>query len=125
MTPPEVKLQDFGSLNGTFLNGEKIGQRDREISYEQARDEYHQEFILRDGDVLGLGKSCELKLVIEAAEEPRVSVNKVLLRGHRSNGTGTEIERLAGELAAQFCISTCRTEMRGLREDFYPHSVGQ
>ena len=24
--PPRVRLQDFGSLNGTFLNGEKIGQ---------------------------------------------------------------------------------------------------
>ncbi len=38
ITPPDVKLQDFGSLNGTFLNGEKIGQREREQSWEDARE---------------------------------------------------------------------------------------
>ena len=35
--PPEVKLQDFGSLNGTYLNGEMIGKRDRNQSWEQAK----------------------------------------------------------------------------------------
>lgn len=120
MTPPEVKLQDFGSLNGTFLNGEKIGQRDREISYEQARDEYHQEFILRDGDVLGLGKNCELKLAIEAAEEPQVPVGKKLPREYKSNGTGTEIERLAGELAEQFASALAEQQCAGCGKTFIP-----
>ncbi len=58
ITPPEVKLQDFGSLNGTFLNGEKIGQRDRAQSWEEAKGEAREEFILRSGDVLGLGANA-------------------------------------------------------------------
>ncbi len=120
MTPPEVKLQDFGSLNGTYLNGEKIGQRDRETSFEQAKDEYHQEFVLHDGDVLALGRSCELKLAIEAAEEPRVPVGKALPRGHKSNGTGTEIERLAGELAAQFAAEPDERQCAGCGKTFVP-----
>ena len=68
ITPPEVKLQDFGSLNGTFLNGEKIGQRKREQSWEEAKDEAHEEFTLHSGDTLGLGSKCELRCVIVGAE---------------------------------------------------------
>ena len=68
ITPPEVKLQDFGSLNGTFLNGTKIGQRDREQSWEDAKDGHHEEYILHDGDTLGLGSKCELRCTIEGAE---------------------------------------------------------
>lgn len=66
--PPTVKLQDFGSLNGTFLNEQKIGQRDRTQSWEAAKDEVHEEFNLHNGDVLRLGSLCELRCVIEAAE---------------------------------------------------------
>jgi hypothetical protein len=62
VTPPYVTVRDFGSLNGTFLNGEKIGQRKRFISAEDAQKEYHEEFDLHDGNTLGLGKHCELTL---------------------------------------------------------------
>ncbi|NCC16097.1 MAG: FHA domain-containing protein [Clostridia bacterium] len=62
VTPPYVTVRDFGSLNGTFLNGEKIGQRERSISAEDAQKECHEEFDLQDGNTLGLGKHCELTL---------------------------------------------------------------
>ena len=66
--PPEVKLQDFGSLNGTFLNGEKIGQRERTQTMEEGQQLHHEEYILKDGDVLRLGKQCELTCHIEEPE---------------------------------------------------------
>src|SRR5438105_4645102 len=28
ITPPRIRVRDLGSRNGTFVNGEKIGQRD-------------------------------------------------------------------------------------------------
>ena len=65
INPPAVRLQDFGSLNGTFINGKKIGQRDRDKSWEEARNEVYQEFDLHDGDLIRLGKRCELKCSIE------------------------------------------------------------
>ena len=68
VTPPKVVLQDFGSLNGTYLNGEKIGQRDRDQSWEEARNEAHDAFEMKDGDVLGLGRQCEISLKVETKE---------------------------------------------------------
>lgn len=72
INPPSVRLQDFGSLNGTFLNERKIGQRDRETSWEQAKDEQHDAYDLHDGDVLGLGSACRIKCSIEELEEHTV-----------------------------------------------------
>lgn len=71
--PPVVKLQDFGSLNGTFLNEKKIGQRDRNRSWEEAKEEPHEEYELHDGDVLRLGKNCELKCLIELPRQMQIS----------------------------------------------------
>ncbi|MDO5456699.1 MAG: FHA domain-containing protein, partial [Eubacteriales bacterium] len=65
INPPTVRLQDFGSLNGTFINGKKIGQRDRDKSPEEAKYEKYQEFDLHDGDLIRLGKRCELKCSID------------------------------------------------------------
>lgn len=66
--PPEVKLQDFGSLNGTYLNGKKIGQRDRQQLADEARKETNDFYLIHSGDVLGLGSKCELKCVVEMNE---------------------------------------------------------
>ena len=71
--PPAVKLQDFGSLNGTFLNEKKIGQRDRDQSWEAAKEEAHEEYELHDGDILRLGKSCEIKCSIDLPIEMQIS----------------------------------------------------
>jgi len=64
ITPPTVKVRDFGSLNGTFLNGEKIGQRDASLSVEEAREQRYNEFSMKSGDHLGLGNDCEIVLDI-------------------------------------------------------------
>jgi serine/threonine-protein kinase len=53
--PPEVRIQDFGSRNGTYLNGTKIGQR---AAVEGARDpglEDVSEWDLKDGDEVRVG----------------------------------------------------------------------
>ncbi len=72
ITPPEVKLQDFGSLNGTFINGEKIGQREASNNLEE-KEIVHTEYVLKDGDVLGLGSSCELTLhSTESTQEEQI-----------------------------------------------------
>ena len=54
--PPSVMVRDFGSLNGTYLNGEKIGQRGAGMSIEEARKQRYNEFPMKAGDRLGLEK---------------------------------------------------------------------
>ena len=68
INPPEVSLQDFGSLNGTYLNDMKIGQRDRNQSWEEAKGEERTSYELHDGDRVRLGKRCELTCAVIKAE---------------------------------------------------------
>ena len=58
VSPPYVRMRDFGSLNGTYLNGDKIGQRDPALSPEQGRAAA--DFAMhdvRDGDEIRLGRT--------------------------------------------------------------------
>lgn len=73
INPPTVKLQDFGSLNGTFLNDVKIGQRERDKSWEEASRDAHKEYELHDGDVIGIGKKCRLKCTVEEPDIMAIS----------------------------------------------------
>jgi serine/threonine protein kinase/formylmethanofuran dehydrogenase subunit E len=68
INPPAVIVRDLGSLNGTFLNGEKIGQRDPSQSPEDARKIDYSSFQMKSGDSLRLGKTCEIVLNIESAD---------------------------------------------------------
>jgi pSer/pThr/pTyr-binding forkhead associated (FHA) protein len=55
VSAPFVHVQDLGSLNGTYLNGEKIGQRVKGQSFEEALQEEHAEYPLWHGDRLRIG----------------------------------------------------------------------
>jgi serine/threonine-protein kinase len=65
IAPPSVVVRDFGSYNGTYLNGRKIGQRDASVSAEDAWQTRGEEFEMKPGDRLGLGKDCELVLDVK------------------------------------------------------------
>jgi eukaryotic-like serine/threonine-protein kinase len=60
--PPTVRVRDLGSLNGTFVNGEKIGQRPARM----APDELDLEGVhdLHDGDEVRLG-GTEIRVNVE------------------------------------------------------------
>ncbi len=68
VNPPSVIVRDFGSLNGTYLNGALIGQRPAGMDAEAASKRTPNEFALHNGDVLGLGDDTELLI---AVQEPR------------------------------------------------------
>lgn len=67
INPPMVVVRDLGSLNGTYLNDEKIGQRDPSLSPEEARQLEYTAFQMKSGDSLRLGKSCEIILNVTSA----------------------------------------------------------
>ncbi len=55
INPPDIRVRDFGSLNGTYVNKVKIGQRRVHQTPEQAAAEVFPEHDLSDGDELRVG----------------------------------------------------------------------
>ncbi len=56
--PPEIRIRDLGSLNGTYVNGENIGQRDRGQPAEEAVLKEFPLHDLWDGDEVRIGNTC-------------------------------------------------------------------
>jgi hypothetical protein len=58
INPPDVRIRDFGSLNGTIINGTSIGQRQKGMSAEQGAQMQFPEHDLKDGDEIRLGNTA-------------------------------------------------------------------
>ena len=57
INPPDICVSDFGSLNGTFVNNQKIGQRSNEQAIDKAQQMIYPEYELNDGDEIKLGET--------------------------------------------------------------------
>ena len=57
INPPDARIRDFGSLNGTYVNGKKIGQRERHQTPEEAAQVSFLEHDLKHGDKIILGRT--------------------------------------------------------------------
>ncbi len=55
INPPDIRIRDFGSLNGTYVNGYKIGQRHENQNPEDVASEAFPEYDLQNGDLIDLG----------------------------------------------------------------------
>ena len=69
VNPPDARIRDFGSLNGTWVNGEKIGAREEGETPEQGQKRTYREVDLKDGDEISVGQSTLIVTVeIQAAK---------------------------------------------------------
>lgn len=55
INPPDIRVRDFGSLNGTYVNGKKIGQREKGMSAEEGAKMPFPEHDLKHGDEIQVG----------------------------------------------------------------------
>lgn len=55
INPPAIRVRDFGSKNGTFINGAKIGQRQPHQTPQEGAKLNFPEYDLTDGDEIQLG----------------------------------------------------------------------
>jgi hypothetical protein len=55
INPPDICVRDFGSLNGTYVNGKKIGQRKEGMSPEEGAKLNFPEHDLKNGDEIKVG----------------------------------------------------------------------
>ena len=99
VNPPEARIRDFGSLNGTYVNGKMIGSRPKGETPEQGQTRQYPEVDLKDGDVLKVGQTA-LTVKIEAEQ-----VQGPVLCGRCGKDVSHEVGRK--RLGAYICLA-CR-----------------
>jgi len=71
VNPPDARIRDFGSLNGTYVNEKKIGSREKGETPEQGQKRKYPEVDLKDGDVIKVGQTVlSVKVEAEKATGP-------------------------------------------------------
>jgi hypothetical protein len=55
VNPPDARIRDLGSLNGTWVNGTKHGSRQKDETPEEAAKRHYPEVDLREGDHIEVG----------------------------------------------------------------------
>jgi pSer/pThr/pTyr-binding forkhead associated (FHA) protein len=68
---PDLRVRDLGSKNGTYVNGEKIGQREAFLPAEKADRLDLPEHPLKEGDEIRLGDLVFRVSISEEAPEGR------------------------------------------------------
>jgi hypothetical protein len=113
VNPPQARLRDLGSLNGTYVNGKRVGGRDpRETPEEGARRTYP-EVDLKDGDRIRAGRSwLEVKIERGTLDVPGID-KTTLKRTLACSACGREVipEIDPGTVNEFFC-ENCRTGSR-------------
>ncbi|MCW8928650.1 MAG: serine/threonine-protein kinase, partial [Gammaproteobacteria bacterium] len=71
INPPDICIRDFGSLNGTYVNGEKIGQRETNADRDKAQHLIYPEYDLKNGDQFKLGDSVFQVSIVSASEDSK------------------------------------------------------
>jgi len=65
VSPPQARIRDLGSLNGTYINGRKCGGREENETPTEGARHHFPEVDLHDGDVIRVGETV-LQVRIEA-----------------------------------------------------------
>jgi eukaryotic-like serine/threonine-protein kinase len=104
VNPPDIRIRDFGSRNGTYVNGVKIGQREPHQTPEEAAAIAFPEHDLTDGDEVGLGGTV---LRVEVTIPP-ASVTPILR--HCAN-CGRPAEEQDAARAGEVVCAACRADV--------------
>ncbi|MCI0461567.1 MAG: FHA domain-containing protein [Gemmataceae bacterium] len=70
INPPDLWIQDLGSKNGTYVNGERVGQRKGQPpADEEPQAHAGQRRRLQDGDEIALGHNTVLRVGVHVLQE--------------------------------------------------------
>jgi eukaryotic-like serine/threonine-protein kinase len=112
VNPPDIRIRDFGSLNGTFVNGAKIGQRANDQTPTQGQKTKFPEYDLKNNDTIQLGDTVFNVSTIAATTAPFV----------RPAQPGFKILDAIQELFSQ---SATRKDLRAIRDYKIIREVGR
>jgi hypothetical protein len=109
INPPDLRIRDFGSLNGTYVNGVRIGRRRPGQTPEEAAAIAFPEHDLRDGDEIRLGDT-----VLRVGVRTGRARTRVLVRCARCD---TDVGDEVGARAGEYVCAQCRSEPTTLVRD--------
>lgn len=73
IAPPSLRVRDLGSLNGTFVNGQKIGQRNTGLAPADVEGIHQPVVALMDGDEIQLGANTAFRVSVFCPEREHVA----------------------------------------------------
>lgn len=73
IAPPSLRVRDLGSLNGTYVNGKKIGQRGACLAPADLEGSHHPMVALIDGDEVRLGGHTAFRVCIFSPEREEIA----------------------------------------------------
>lgn len=103
INPPDIRIRDFGSLNGTFVNGDKIGQRPPHLEPGQGAALQFPERDLAHGDEVKIGQTVM-----------RVSVRVPTVVGLDAGACAECGRPAAAAYAGEYVCADCQDDPRRL-----------
>jgi pSer/pThr/pTyr-binding forkhead associated (FHA) protein len=111
INPPDIRVRDFGSRNGTFVNGVKIGQRAEGLTPEEAAGGDYPEHDLRDGDEIELGDTVmRVRIEVPAPAPPEPERREAERREAERRGPRGAGCAVCGRAAAGHLCDDCRND---------------
>jgi hypothetical protein len=102
INPPDIRVRDFGSLNGTHLNGELIGRREEGQTPEEGAKLVFRERDLADGDRITLGNTV-LQVTITVPPKPKASESTPPVCSVCGDPMGKDSRRTGGDPVCARC----------------------
>jgi hypothetical protein len=100
INPPDVRIRDLGSRNGTFIDGKKYGGRPVKETPEEGAMHQYPSVNLRDGSKVGIGKT----LLLVSVEAPELVTRRLICQRCQSQLV-VEVEP---EQQGTFICDSCR-----------------
>ena len=102
VNPPDARIREFGSLNGTYVNDKKIGSREKGETPEQGQKRKYPEVDLKDGDTIRAGET-----VLSVKIESDKAVGPVLCAQCGKDVAG----EIGGRREGSYICQACRQSM--------------
>lgn len=91
--PPNVKIRDLGSTNGTYVNDQKIGQR--ENNYSSGTQQQFPLYDLHDGDTIKLGETVfRVNITDQSRISPTISAISKTIQETEGTGINNTIQAI-------------------------------
>ena len=120
VNPPDARIRDFGSLNGTYVNEKKIGSREKGETPEQGQKRKYPEVDLKDGDTIRAGDTVfSVKIEREEAEGP-------VLCAQCGKDVGSEMRAMPeGSYICQACRQSMEMDPAQILRDMLAQKEGK